>query len=1103
MANLLTGNIAVATHMYQALYGQAASNAVYNQNLDAITSTSQTAFAAALTNNFASLTDAELTLKVLTNLGITAATVTAPGEYDTLVAAGEQAFAAYPTMRGQIVFNLVGLFGGLEADATYGAAATTFNNQAQADYLYSSDPANISAGTPAPIDPTLGESFTLTTGTDLLIGTALNDTFIGTAATWIAGDHIIDTSSTDNDTYNLANTASITSTHAVDGVENINITLSAVGALSVAADLFTGVNNLTVTRTDLIVGGSTIVGDKSVTVTGVDATEVVAITTGAGTKAVSVTQTAAGVTLNADTATGTIAVTGAGTINAANAATTVAITAIGDTTEDAVALTINAAKAATSVTTDALFTGAIAINAAAAATVTVNGATGGATVNAAKATTITVNNIDASGATITAGTLKSSNTGIVLDGTSGLTDAATVTAAGTINLNVSSTDTVDLLTLGGNGAAATFVVTSSADVPALKYTLTGAQNVTLSMAADEITGATVTDSTTAGTTIVKLTAAGSGAISLTKVSADQLQLAADINQTVTVATGANLVVAADQNTTGGLTIAGSASKAVVYLATGDDTAGSGATILIETGDLDASSNISTLHLTAEVGALNIGALKGAGTTAITIDGSQDVTVTGTVTAASVNSSASTGALTATFATTKSVTAGVGDDDLTFTGGAVVYTVDAGDGINTITVTDAADTSLFASGAGDDVVAVNTASKIVVATGAGSDTVTVGNYDTDAVYSGGDGTSDILKLNITGGADLSDNANFAFAGFETVDLTGAGATITISAAQFGGQSFKLVGDGAADALTIVGTSSADTISASTITRSGTTTLTLNGGAGDDVITGSAGADVILAGVGSDTISGGSSTDTYSAAGAADNADTGTQTGYVINLSSAAVTSLNVFGSINQYTADSITSVAAGTSVYLYNASGATNSAAVDTLSSIENVIGSDGADYIVSGNGANTLTGGSGNDIFAYTSLTQYGDTITTGDFVSTADKIRVASSLVSNGTSSATAATINGTGTVGANDVFLIESVATASGAADTAAEIATALSAIISTNVAAGEKVMFAVNDTVSTFIWSYTAGANAVIDASELSLVVALIGTTVVATGDFIIGG
>ena len=74
-------------------------------------------------------------------------------------------------MRGQVILNMTNLLAGLEADATYGAAALTYNNQAAANLTYSSNAANtqaaavsisppVSGNECAPVLPKAGDSLT-------------------------------------------------------------------------------------------------------------------------------------------------------------------------------------------------------------------------------------------------------------------------------------------------------------------------------------------------------------------------------------------------------------------------------------------------------------------------------------------------------------------------------------------------------------------------------------------------------------------------------------------------------------------------------------------------------------------------------------------------------------------------------------------------------------------------------------------------------------------------------------------------------------------------------------------------------------------------------
>lgn len=137
-ATPVTGGNAVVIHMYQALYGMAPSHALlidysFQANTDA------SLFAKNLTDRFATASHADLAKAVLDNLGVTATTVpaiTAKGEseYALLLDAVKQLFAAYPTMRGQVILNMTNLLVGLESDATYGTAATAYNSRTDTNF---------------------------------------------------------------------------------------------------------------------------------------------------------------------------------------------------------------------------------------------------------------------------------------------------------------------------------------------------------------------------------------------------------------------------------------------------------------------------------------------------------------------------------------------------------------------------------------------------------------------------------------------------------------------------------------------------------------------------------------------------------------------------------------------------------------------------------------------------------------------------------------------------------------------------------------------------------------------------------------------------------
>jgi Ca2+-binding RTX toxin-like protein/subtilisin-like proprotein convertase family protein len=187
----------------------------------------------------------------------------------------------------------------------------------------------------------------------------------------------------------------------------------------------------------------------------------------------------------------------------------------------------------------------------------------------------------------------------------------------------------------------------------------------------------------------------------------------------------------------------------------------------------------------------------------------------------------------------------------------------------------------------------------------ADTIT-GNSSAETIQSGdGDDT-----INGSAGADTIDGGN----GTDTMSYAASSALVSVNLAT----NTHTGGDAASDSLSnienVTGSAYGDTITGSSSAN------TLSGGAGNDQLNGGAGNDILEGGAGSDTIDGGADTDTVRYA-----------------LSAAAVT-------INLATNTHSGGDAAG-----------------DSLSNIENVIGSDHDDTITGTSGVNSLSGGAGHD----------------------------------------------------------------------------------------------------------------------------------------------
>jgi len=156
----IIGNPAVVTGLYQAFNGKAAGYNTYTNNLAFAAQNGPAAYAAEIGKGFYAVPAATLADTVLKNVGIDNAVLE-----DALV----QIFTAYPVQaRGQIVLNLINLLGNLEADATYGAAATAWNKLVASNNAYSNNPTNLA-------DQVIDTSVqTLTSGADVLAGNIFN-----------------------------------------------------------------------------------------------------------------------------------------------------------------------------------------------------------------------------------------------------------------------------------------------------------------------------------------------------------------------------------------------------------------------------------------------------------------------------------------------------------------------------------------------------------------------------------------------------------------------------------------------------------------------------------------------------------------------------------------------------------------------------------------------------------------------------------------------------------------------------------------------------------------------------------------------------------------
>lgn len=238
-SQLLRGSAAEATtHLSLVLNGTVPSNPIYASYTAEFTRIGEFALANSFASTYSNVTNAALATQVLTNLGVTAATIGA-ASYAAIATAVETAFAAYPTARGQVALNLARLLSGLEGDATYGAAATAWNNGAAAAFTYSSNAANTSSTTVSALLAPVSFTRVLSTNIDTIaIGSATSiDTVKGivdgdadadtSKSTFSSGDSIVGNSNTVVELVVVeAGDADFTS---VSNVNKINIVAGATG----------------------------------------------------------------------------------------------------------------------------------------------------------------------------------------------------------------------------------------------------------------------------------------------------------------------------------------------------------------------------------------------------------------------------------------------------------------------------------------------------------------------------------------------------------------------------------------------------------------------------------------------------------------------------------------------------------------------------------------------------------------------------------------------------------------------------------------------------------------------------------------------------------
>ncbi|MDB5430609.1 MAG: hypothetical protein JWP35_1725 [Caulobacter sp.] len=295
---------------------------------------------------------------------------------------------------------------------------------------------------------------------------------------------------------------------------------------------------------------------------------------------------------------------------------------------------------------------------------------------------------------------------------------------------------------------------------------------------------------------------------------------------------------------------------------------------------------------------------------------------------------------------------------TLTGSIGANTLKGGLGNDTLNGNDGDD--ILDGGPGDDTLdggnGVDTATYAAALSG-----VTVDLYNTSAQNTGGGGTETISNVENVIGTDFDDtisgnggdNTLTAGAGVDTLSYANATGGVTISLASGAAQ---VTGGAGTDTVSgfenLTGSAYADTLSGDTsanVIHGGDGGDTLNGDAGADTLYGDAGNDIVNGGAGTDTLYGGADNDTLSGGDDADMLFGG--------LGNDVMDGGNGIDTANYSDATAGVKVNLATLV-AQNTLGA----GADTLSNIENLIGSAFNDTLTGDAGVNVIDGGLGNDI---------------------------------------------------------------------------------------------------------------------------------------------
>ncbi len=793
-------------------------------------------------SSFGNVANATVAASVAANLGLTGDALASGTAYITAQLNGAAAGA-----RGAVISNILDLFAGLASDATFGAAATAWNAKVDAANAYTGA-ANVAIGSTV----SQGTAFTLTAGVDTPAGTAGNDTFNATAATFSASDVLIGGAGTD--TLNIVNSGATpfsTPSASVTGIEQVsikNVNTAAVAAVSAVAQQVTVTAKFAAANTNKIVvnyGTQT----QEVTLTGIT--------------------NAAGAATNAGIITAAINGMAGATIAVATAADILITAPVAGTPLPSISFS-SATATADYPTVAATRANVVGVNAVAATDTIAAGTFVGAT---AFTNDVSTNQVDFTGLTSGQSVTIKGN-GASVNGSTEATWGATVTAP-VLNITGGTTGTTGNVKLTSNGATSVTINSSGAPLTTTgltgtntigTLTTTGTTTSTLNINADSNLTATTSVNTAAKTinvsgaatlvTIPALTASNLTTIDASAMTVGGVSVAlldgitsfkgGQGNDTVTTAAGLSADAVIDAG-------AGTADVLVTRAASDIDTAIEAAKYrnfetlrVIDSQDVSLVSGITRLQLNAMTSKTvsNISAVQASSitvradqTTALTLSlkdatGSNDsVTLNLTSGAASnasttnvdvaglsiigvetLNIAATTGAATTTGASDVAFASGgadrlsainlSGSADITLVGTNITRAVtvnNTGTGVFTTSGNYATKSVINGSATGVNAFTVGTSEGVTYVGGSNKDTfamseaLLLADGTTDTVLSGGAGVDTLSFSNTT--AALTDTHFTNVTGMEVLTLTAtSGGSLTT------GGSFKTA---FADGVTITG------------------------------------------------------------------------------------------------------------------------------------------------------------------------------------------------------------------------------------------------------------------------------------------------------------